>query len=161
LFLLAAVAATIMLGCESRTSANVYAREHAQRIQKVDHGQVIGLRQVEIEGSTTGLGTIAGGVLGGAVGSTIGQGSGQDVATVAGVILGAILGAGLEEGASHQTGLEITVQLDSGEVIAIVQAADQQFDIGDGVRIHQLPDGSARVVPDLMLVRAHPDYGWH
>lgn len=161
LLLLTALLAAAMFGCESRTSANVYAREQAQRVQKVDHGQIVGLRHVQIEGSTTGLGSIAGGVLGGALGSTIGQGSGQDVATVAGVILGAVLGAGLEEDASHQAGQEITVQLDSGEVIAIVQATDQQFDVGDRVRIHQLGDGSARVVPSPMVVRASAAHAWN
>ena len=135
-----------MVGCESRTSADVYAREDAQRIHRVDEGEVIYIRQVEIEGSTTGLGAIAGGVMGGAIGSSIGEGSGKDVATVAGAIAGAVAGAGVEEKASHQKGLEITVQLDSGEVIAIVQAADEQFDVGDRIRVLRRPDGSARVV---------------
>ena len=152
-----ALAGTLMLGCESRTSSNVYARHQAQRIQRVGQGEVIDVRQVEIEGSTTGLGTIAGGILGGAIGSTIGEGSGKDVATVFGLIAGAILGAGFEEDASHQLGLEITVQLDNGEAIAIVQAADEQFNVGDRVRVLQQADGSARVVHSSIAVR-NPSY---
>lgn len=152
LLLPVALAGALMLGCESRTSSNVYARHQAQRISRVDQGEVIYVRMVEIEGSNSGLGTIAGGILGGAIGSTIGQGSGQDVATVVGLIAGAVLGAGLEEDASHQTGLEITVRLYTGEVIAIVQAADEQFDVGDKVRVLQQPDGSARVVQNSVAI---------
>jgi outer membrane lipoprotein SlyB len=146
-----------MLGCESRTSSNVYAHHQAQRIQRVGQGEVIDVRQVEIEGSTTGLGTIAGGILGGAIGSTIGEGSGKDVATVFGLIAGALLGAGFEEDASHQCGLEITVRLDGGEAIAIVQVDDEQFNVGDQVRVLQQDDGSARVVLNSMAVR-NPSY---
>ena len=146
LFLPAALVAVFMLGCESRTSSNVYAREQAQRIHRVDEGEVIYVRHVEIEGSTSGLGAIAGGVMGYAIGGTIGAGSGRGVARAAGTIAGAVAGAGLEEKASHQQGLEITVQLDNGEVVAIVQTDDEPFDVGDRVRVLQRPDGSARVV---------------
>ena len=146
LLLPAALVAALILGCESRTSANVYAREQAQRIHRVDEGEVIYVRNVEIEGSTTGLGAIAGGVMGYAIGGTIGEGSGRGVARAAGTIAGAVAGAGLEEKALHQKGLEITVQLDNGEVVAIVQADDEKFDVGDRVRVLQRPDGSARVV---------------
>jgi outer membrane lipoprotein SlyB len=136
----------IALACESRTSSNVYSRQQAQRVFTVDEGLVVYVRQVQIEGSVTGLGAIAGGVMGYVVGGTIGEGSGQDVARAAGTITGAAAGAALEEHASHRDGLEITVQLDNGQVMAIVQAADQAFDVGDRVRILRRPDGSARVV---------------
>jgi outer membrane lipoprotein SlyB len=55
-------------------------------------------------------------------------------------------GSVVEEKATQQRGLEITVQLDSGEVIAIVQAADVSFDEGDQVRVLRRPNGEARVV---------------
>ena len=138
--------ALVTVGCESRTSSNVYSREQAQRVFTVDGGEVIYVRPVEIEGSATGLGAVAGGVMGLVVGSTIGGGSGKDVATVAGAIVGAATGAAVEEKASHQAGLEITVQLDNGQVVAIVQAADKGFDVGDRVRVLRRPDGLARVV---------------
>ena len=141
------VIALLSIGCASRTSSNVYSREQAQRIHHVDEGEVINVRPIEIEGSVSGLGAIAGAIMGYAVGGTIGEGSGQSVARAVGTIGGALLGAAVEEGASHQQGLEITVQLDYGEVIAVVQAADEGFQVGDRVRVLQLADGSARVVP--------------
>ena len=137
---------SVMVGCASRTSSNVYSREQAQRVQHVDEGQIINVRPVEIEGSVSGLGAIAGAIIGHAVGGTIGEGSGQEVARALGTIGGALLGTAAEEGASHQKGLEITVQLDYGEVIAIIQAADEGLQVGDRVRVLRLADGSARVV---------------
>ena len=147
LILLLSLAGLITVGCASRTSSDVYSREQAQRVQKVDEGEVIGVRPIEIEGSTSGLGAIAGGILGYAVGGTIGDGSGEGVARAVGTIAGALLGAAAEENASHEGGQEITVQLDQGEVIAIVQTSDERFYVGDKVRVLRDYRGSARVVP--------------
>ncbi len=144
--LLLAIVACAAVGCASATSGHGYARHQAQMIHAITEGEVIDVRPVEIEGSTTGLGAIAGTILGFAVGGTIGEGSGQAVAEVAGAITGAVVGSAVEESASHQPGLEIAVQLNYGEVVAVVQQDDQDFYIGDRVRIIKSPDGSARVV---------------
>ena len=140
------IMALLANGCASRTSSNVYSREQAQRVHHIDEGEIIDVRPVEIEGSVSGLGAIAGAIIGNVVGGTIGEGSGRGVAAAVGMIGGALLGSAVEEGASHQRGLEITVQLDYGEVIAVVQAADEGFQVGDRVRVLRLADGSARVV---------------
>jgi outer membrane lipoprotein SlyB len=68
------------------------------------------------------------------------------VARAAGAIGGAAAGAAIEEGATRQKGLEITIKLDNGEVISIVQGADEKFDEGDLVRVLRRPGGSARVI---------------
>lgn len=104
------------------------------------------VREVLIEGTKSGLGGVAGGLMGAVLGSTIGGGSGKRVAAVAGGIAGAAAGAAIEEGATRQKGLEITVKLDNGEVVSIVQAADEKFDEGDMVRVLRRPDGTARVI---------------
>ena len=147
LILVLTLIASVMVGCASRTSSNVYSREQAQLVHHVEEGEITGVRPVEIEGSVSGLGTIAGAIMGYAIGGTIGEGSGRGVAEVMGTIGGALLGSAVEEGASHQRGLEITVQLDHGDVIAIVQADDEGFQVGDRVSVLRLADGSARVVP--------------
>ena len=137
---------SLTLGCASRTSSNVYSRDQAQMAHHVDEGEIINVRPVEIEGSVSGLGTIAGANIGYAVGGTIGEGSGREVAEALGMVGGALLGSAAEEAASHQRGLEITVQMDHGEIIAVVQAADEGFQVGDRVTILRLTDGSTRVV---------------
>jgi outer membrane lipoprotein SlyB len=127
-------------------SGNVYSRDQARTVHDVYDGTVIYVRPVQIEGTKSGLGTIAGGALGAVVGHTIGGGTGKAVATVAGGVAGAVAGSAVEEGVTRQNGLEITVELENGDTIAIVQAADEQFDVGDQVRVLMRPDGSARVV---------------
>ena len=137
----------VAVGCASRTSGDIYAREDALRAQHVEQGQVIDVRPVQIEGSASGLGVVAGGILGYAVGGTIGGGSGQDVAQAVGLITGALFGAVAEEGVSRQQGLEITVQLDHGPVIAVVQQTDADLSVGDRVRVLTGPDGLMRISP--------------
>jgi outer membrane lipoprotein SlyB len=127
-------------------SGSTYSRDQAQKVQTVHEGEVIMVREVQIEGTKSGLGGLAGGLMGAVLGSTIGGGSGRRVAAVAGGIAGAAAGAAIEEGATRQKGLEITVKLDNGEVISIVQGADEAFDEGDLVRVLRRPDGTARVI---------------
>jgi outer membrane lipoprotein SlyB len=104
------------------------------------------VREVLIEGSKSGAGGLAGGIMGYALGNTVGGGSGKGVARAAGTVAGAAAGSAIEESATRQTGLEITVKLDNGETISIVQGADERFDEGDLVRVLRRPDGSARVI---------------
>jgi outer membrane lipoprotein SlyB len=136
----------IAVGCAPSMSGSTYSRDQAQKAQTVHEGEVIMVREVLVEGTKSGLGGVAGGVMGFVLGSTIGGGSGKNVARAAGAIGGAAAGAAIEEGATRQKGLEITVQLDNGETISIVQGADETFDEGDSVKVLRRPDGSARVI---------------
>ncbi len=136
----------IAVGCAPSMSGSTYSRDQARKVQTVHEGEVIMVREVLIEGTKSGLGGLAGGVMGFALGSTVGGGSGKGVARAAGTVAGAAAGAAIEEGATRQTGLEITVKLDNGQVVSIVQAADERFDEGDLVRVLRRPDGTARVI---------------
>jgi outer membrane lipoprotein SlyB len=122
-------------GCASRESASVYERHEAGREQTVRFGTVDSVREVTIRGSQTAAGPIAGGVVGGIAGSGVGQGRGAAVGTVLGGVAGGVAGGAIEEGATRKNGLEITVRLDSGELRAIVQEADEVFKPGERVRL--------------------------
>jgi len=100
-------------------------------------GVVEHVREVQIEGTKSGIGSSAGAVAGSAVGRNAGGGGpvGRVVGGVAGAVVGGVAGAAAEEGLTRQNGLEITVKLDSGRMLAVVQAADEDFKIGDRVRI--------------------------
>ncbi|HNM44493.1 MAG TPA: hypothetical protein PKJ40_13710, partial [Plasticicumulans sp.] len=56
-----------------------------------------------------------------------------------------LAGNAIEGQSAAQTGLELTVRLDSGRIIAITQGAGEPFYRGDRVRVLSAPDGSARV----------------
>jgi outer membrane lipoprotein SlyB len=137
-----------VVGCAPRSmSGDVYSRERAQAVQTIQYGEVIEVRQILIEGTKSGMGALGGGVLGGALGTGVGRGSGTGMAVVGGAILGAVAGSAIEESATKQPGVEVTIRMDSGKTIALVQGIDPPVVAGDRVRVVRNPDGSARAIP--------------
>ncbi len=132
----AAVACTAVLaGCAPSMSGSAYSRTQARQAQDVEMGVVESVRQVQIEGTKTPVGAAAGAVVGGVGGSHIGGGSGRAVGAVLGAVGGGLAGAAIEEGVTRKAGLEITVRLDSGRMIAVTQEADEAFSPGERVRV--------------------------
>lgn len=140
-----ALALALLLGaCASSNSGGVYQRGEARQIQSVKTGVVESVRQVRLEGTKTPIGGATGAVVGGVAGSTVGGGRGQIITSVLGAVVGGIAGAAAEEGLTRKDGIEITVKLDTGNLVAVVQEADEQFSPGDKVRIVE-SGGVARV----------------
>ena|SRR5688572_15025709 len=144
LLLLAGCAA--LAGCQTRESANVYSKHEAGREQLVRYATVDSVRKVIIQGSQSGVGAVAGGVTGGVAGSGVGQGRGAATAGVLGGVAGGVIGNTVEEKMTRKDALEIVVKLDSGELRAIVQEADQEFQPGQRVRL-LTSGGITRVTP--------------
>ena len=103
--------------------------------QSVRFGVVESVRVIRIDAPQTGVGATSGAILGGIAGSNVGGGSGAAAAAVAGALLGSIIGSHIEADANAGNGIEITVLLDGGRYIAVVQAADETFRVGDRVRV--------------------------
>jgi outer membrane lipoprotein SlyB len=133
-------------GCMSTLTGDSYSRDEARRPQTVQFGMVEYVRPVVIEGTKTGIGAATGAVVGGIGGSTIGGGKGAAVTTVLGAVAGGVAGGMAEQGATKKQGVEITVRLDSGQIVAIVQQATPTatFNVGDRVRVLTL-NGETRV----------------
>ncbi|MFA5626318.1 MAG: glycine zipper 2TM domain-containing protein [Thiohalomonadaceae bacterium] len=132
--------------CASSQSGGAYKRSETRTAQDIQMGQVEHVREVLIEGTKTNVGTAAGAAIGGVLGH--GSSSNQTTRTVggiAGAVVGGMAGAAAEEGLTRQKGYEITIKLDSGRVIAIVQAADEEFEVGDRVRVIEGGAGATRV----------------
>ncbi len=134
-----------LAACAPSRSGKVYSRDQARATHSVEMGTVERVEDVQIEGTKTPVGTVAGAATGGVLGSTIGSGSGRAVATVLGAVAGGVAGSAVEEGVTRKAGLEITVRLDSGKTIVIVQEADEMYYIGDRVRVVSGSDGTTRV----------------
>ncbi len=132
--ILVAVSA-LLFGCATGTGGKDYSREQTRTVQEVQMGVVEAVREVNIEGSNTPIGAGAGVVVGGVAGSTVGGGKGSVVGAAVGAVLGGLGGAAAEEAITRNQGVEITVKLDSGRLIAITQTADESFRVGDRVRI--------------------------
>jgi outer membrane lipoprotein SlyB len=141
--LVVAVIATFLSACASSNSGSVYSRDDARKVQTVKTGVVESVRSVKLEGTKTPIGTVAGGAIGGIAGGSVGNGGRTSaVVAVIGAVAGALAGSAVEEGVTRKDAYEITVKLDGGNMIAIVQEADEAFKAGDKVRIVENADTS-------------------
>lgn len=134
-----------LYGCGISQSGQVYTQGQAQRSLSVYYGTIIELRDVTIEGSSSGAGTVIGGVAGGVAGSTIGHGSGSTLAAVAGALAGAAAGSAIEKKSGTKPATEFTIELDNGRLMAVVQEKEGYYRVGDRVRLLQSGDGTWRV----------------
>ena len=124
------LAGLVLAGCQSSLSGDTYSREQARREMSVRQGTVEGTRDITIEGTKSNIGTAAGAAVGGLAG-----GRGSTAGAIAGAVVGGVAGAFIEEGATRRSGQEITIRLDSGNVIAVVQEGDEKFAVGQRVRL--------------------------
>lgn len=143
-FWMAILLATVLSGCAGSNSGDVYKRDQTRQVHTVKMGIVESVRQVKIEGTSSGIGAATGAVVGGVAGSSMGGGKGKIITAVVGAVAGGLAGAAAEEGITRKDGVEITVKLDSGELVAIVQEAGEEFHPGDAVRLLE-GDGVTRV----------------
>ena len=143
-----AILATALAGCASGLGANTYDRGSVGMVARVEEGTVVGLRPIQIEGSSQGskVGTLAGAVLGGLAGSEIGGGSKANTAgAIGGAILGGVLGNAVGNSATAQTGYAYTIRLRSGELVSVAQAGEYAIPNGTPVLIEY--GQRARVIP--------------
>ena len=127
--------AGLLNACASSNSGDVYSRDDFFFLQTIRKGVVESVRTVKLEGTKTPVGTVAGAAVGGIAGSTVGEGKGSAIAAVIGAVAGGLAGSALEEAVTRKDGLEITVKLDNGSLVAVVQEATESFAPGDNVRL--------------------------
>jgi outer membrane lipoprotein SlyB len=128
-------AALLAAACAYPAGSRDYRGYQVMGEQSVRFGVVESVRDVRLHTPESGVGTAGGAVLGGIAGSNVGGGTGQVAGAVGGAILGGILGSQIEHSASERPGIEVTVLLDSGKYISVVQEADEGFRPGDRVRV--------------------------
>jgi len=133
--LAAAVLGLALGGCAYHYGSGDYRGYQVRGEQSVRFGVVDSVRPVRINPRDTGLGAATGAIAGGIAGSNVGGGSGQIVGALGGAILGGVIGQNVEQSANERRGEEITVLLDSGKYLAVVQEADESFRPGDRVRV--------------------------
>jgi outer membrane lipoprotein SlyB len=126
-----------MAGCASVPSGDTYGRNEMGSVERVQYGTVKAVRHVNIQGKSGFIGPGAGAIAGGIAGNSIGAGHGSAIMTVIGALAGGLLGGAAERGLTNGQGAEITVHLDNGRTIAVVQrlSPNAVFKIGDRVRV--------------------------
>ena len=130
------ISLAVLAGCATSKSGDVYTRDQARREQNIRMGVVESVREVLMEGTKSPVGAVAGAAVGGVAGSTLGGGKGSTIAAVIGAVAGGLAGSAIEEGVTRKQAMEITIKMDNGQLIAIVQEGDPlEFRPGDRVRI--------------------------
>lgn len=125
-----------LAACTPTTNSNAFATHETGRIMPVQFGTLSSIRAVQIQPGETRVGTVTGAVLGGLGGSLIGRSTVANIAgATAGAVAGGAIGSGLQ-GTNRSRGVAFEIELDSGEMIAIVQPGDpHDYRVGDRVRI--------------------------
>lgn len=135
---------TVIAGCTLPSSRRTIPAAQANVLQRTELGTVTSVREVNIEGTRGQIGMYGGGLIGGAVASG-GRGVGGAVVQATGAVAGAIAGQAVEEAATRKRAQEITIRLDDGSTVTIVQEASTGlFMDGDRVRVSN-DGGHARV----------------
>lgn len=136
--LLCLPAIVVFTSCAQDTlDGSTVSRSEAGQAQSVNRGRITSIRNVNIQGGNT-AGTVIGGVAGGALGSNIGSGRASNTAgAIGGALVGGAVGSHAQQRMQSRNGIEITVRLDSGGSVAVVQevSANEQFSVGDRVRV--------------------------
>lgn len=111
------------------------------------NGKIASIAMIKVdEDYKLGLGTAVGAVAGGLLGSQIGEGRGSTVAAVLGAAAGAAAGTVAESKMKKKDAQQVTVQMDTGGRVTIVQPVDGRLANGMKVRVEGGGE-SARVVP--------------
>jgi len=135
-------------GCQYATQTR-YNYDEVGKVQVVNFGTVIAIRDIDIVAKNSGAGAIAGGVGGAVGGAHLGGGSGQIVGGVAGAVAGAVVGSALEQAIRNRGGVEYTVVLENGKALTVAQNVSEKdviHEIGDRVMV-QINGKYQRVLP--------------
>ena len=146
---LSMIVIALCFGCAPNPYGDTYAVGDTRKVQNVSYGVIKKVEPVNIEGEGSTVGTIAGAVVGGLIGSTIGGGTGSSIAAVGGAVAGGVAGDKAAQGITKRNGVNLTITLDNGNTIAVVQEADPNmiFQVGERVQINS-QGNTTRVVPE-------------
>lgn len=138
-----------LYGCASNPYGDSYGVADTRTVQQVRYGTIMKTEPVTIEGEGEVVGAVAGAAIGGILGSKIGGGSGSDIAAIGGGVLGGVAGTKAAKGVTQRQGVNLTIKMDAGDTIAIVQEVNPNmiFRVGQRVRVN-IDGRTARVVPE-------------
>lgn len=145
------IVATVAGGCASyggpRYGERAAPVTNAGEPETARHGRITALETVQVDKDYQfGVGTVIGAVAGGILGHQFGGGSGKTLLTIAGTLAGAAAGTAAESKMKKQDAQQVTVAMQSGGSVTIVQPVDSRLTNGMNVRITGGGE-TARVVP--------------
>ncbi|MDR2605180.1 MAG: glycine zipper 2TM domain-containing protein [Desulfovibrio sp.] len=137
----ALLAAALLTVCGGKQ----YSDGDLRSIEAVRSGRVVDVAEVQVKEEKSLAPAVAGGVVGGMLGSYFGLGTGRELFALAGAAVGAHIGYGSDMTYRWYPALQLTIELDGGRMIMVVQGNSEYFVRGDRVRVVGLGDGRAVV----------------
>ncbi len=136
LFAVLVGAVVLSAGCTFPSSTSIYDRRTAGTSMTVETGDIQSIRDVQVSGRQTIVGT-GGGALVGSAAASGGSGVGGAVVQAAGAVGGAVLGEAVEEAATRRNAQELTIKMKNGDLIAVVQEVrhEGRFRVGQHVQV--------------------------
>lgn len=136
----------VLASCTSDLTGTTYTAEEARQMQIVRFGTVAEVRLVKLEGTQGEVGTIAGAAIGGIGGSTLGGAPESKIAAIVGAVAGGVIGRMAEKKLTVKQGVELTIRLEDGSYMSVVQEADPNASFNNGDRVKILMQGSSNRV---------------
>jgi len=146
---LALLALLALTACGERFTPDTYATRAVQQANKVEQGEIAGVRKVNIsaEGSTgAATGAAAGGVIGA---QAPGGGIGAALGGVGGALVGGLIGRATESAVVDAPAFEYVVRTTRGELVSVTQRDREALRVGQRVLV--ITGTQARVVPDYTV----------
>lgn len=111
------------------------------------YGRITGLETVQVDKDYKfGIGTVVGAVAGGVLGHQFGGGAGKTLLTIGGALAGAAAGTAAESKMNKQDAQKVTVAMQSGGTITVIQPVDTR--LKNGMNVYVSGGGeTARVAP--------------
>lgn len=120
------------IGAQAQTSSG-YEHQQIQRQVQVERGVVLQVRQIEIAGSDVGTGI--GGLIGGLLGALAAQNTDNYAAKGVAAAVGGTLGGLAGKKVSGNTGSELIIQKERGDVVSVTQEAGDNTVFSPGQRV--------------------------
>lgn len=125
-----------LAGCAPENTNTTYTGADIGRTASVSFGQIVSMRVVNVQGQSSGVGTLGGAAVGGVAGSFIGGDPRTNaLGAIGGAIIGGIAGTAVEKSASQGTAVEFIIREDSWQTIAVVQTNEENFRVGERVML--------------------------
>ena len=130
-----AIAGLSSAGCTT-TNPDVIPRSSAQYAQSVRSAVIVNVRGVVVDGSQSGVGTVAGAVVGGVAGSSLRGRNDSVIGLVVGAVAGGLIGNGIERATTREQAVELTLRMSDGSEQVIVQGLGvERFAVGERVNM--------------------------
>ena len=137
-----------LAACGPDYSPNTYNSAAVQQANKVERGQIVGVRDVMVS-SKGATGAVTGAAAGGVAGSQTPTGVGSALGAIGGSLVGGIVGSSVEQATSDVPAVEYVVQKATHELVSVTQVDQNRMSIGQKVLVIAGPQ--ARIVPDYTV----------